>query len=703
MHYRYLLPGLVCLFFAPPVMAESAIPQPFADDDAMPVVLSATRLRQSLLEAPASVTVIDRQLIEQSGVREIPELLRLVPGMVVAYENGGEAFVSYHGTAADQARRMQVLIDGRSVYQPLLASVDWIGLPLELADIDRIEIIRGPNAAAYGVNSFFAVINIITRHPADLARARITYRRGEDGVEDYFARLAQRSGALDWRFSVAGRRDRGYETNLNNGTEYTDDKNVDSFYGRAVWDLGQNSSLDFSFGDGRMEAEQQYRNDSIYSAPPVAERENRFASLAWDQELNAAHRLRLVAAHSRFAREEPWFVNLPPIVFRQELGQLYSQNRRCANAVVAGGTTGCTPADMPLVMAVGAAAAQPGMTTFTGFVADNKVHERRDEIELQHTWVLNPSFRTVVGGVYDLARVDSPTFINGKAENRVWGLFGHAEWRLAPRLLLNVGGSIEDDEGAGVHRSPRLALNWSVADNHVLRAVYSRAVRTPDILETDADWRYVVKALDPADAGFVTPPHDTFYQTGVAGGDAPTERITSHELGYHGIAERLRLTLDLRLFRDDMALSSHDLEIDNFNIAPTREMPLEGAELAMDWRPLPSQRLQLNYAYLDIDGPRRGDDNIAFVPQHSGSLGWWQSYENGWQFATTYVFYNDLRVRQFHFDRLDTRLAHRLRLTGRQQLELAAVMQWRLSDEPELRRENGSDRHRGWFSLDWRY
>ena len=139
--------------------------------------------------------------------------------------------------------------------------------------------------------------------------------------------------------------------------------------------------------------QQQYRNDSIYLEPPVAERENRFLSLAWDQELNAAHRLRLVAAHSRFAREEPWFVNLPPIVFRQELGQLYNQNRRCANSVVAGVTTGCTPADMPLVVAVATAAAQPGMTTFTGFVADNEVHERRDEIELQHTWVLNPSFR----------------------------------------------------------------------------------------------------------------------------------------------------------------------------------------------------------------------------------------------------------------------------------------------------------------------
>ena len=119
-------------------------------DQEMPVVLSATRLKQAVADAPASITIIDRQMISQSGAREIPDLLRLVPGMVVGYEKGWDAFVSYHGTSADMARRMQVLIDGRSVFQPSLAFVDWIGLPLELDDIDRIEVVRGPNAAAYG-------------------------------------------------------------------------------------------------------------------------------------------------------------------------------------------------------------------------------------------------------------------------------------------------------------------------------------------------------------------------------------------------------------------------------------------------------------------------------------------------------------------------------------------------------------------------
>ena len=152
-----ILPGVACIFFAQLAVANESLALPFSQSDDMPMVLSATRLQQSFFDVPAAVTIIDRQMIEQSGVREIPELLRMVPGMVVGYDSSSSAFVSYHGTSADMARRMQVLVDGRSIYHSLLASVDWIGLPLDLGDIERIEIIRGPNAASFGVNSFLEI------------------------------------------------------------------------------------------------------------------------------------------------------------------------------------------------------------------------------------------------------------------------------------------------------------------------------------------------------------------------------------------------------------------------------------------------------------------------------------------------------------------------------------------------------------------
>jgi iron complex outermembrane receptor protein len=712
MHHRrafsgvqWLLPAAV--FLVSPALASDPASHPFSNDE-VPTVLTATRLQQSLFDVPAAVTVIDRQMIEQSGMRELPELLRLVPGMVVGYDSGSEAFVSFHGTSADLARRMQVLVDGRSIYQPLQASVDWIGLPLELADVERIEVIRGPNSASWGANSFFAVVNIITRHPADVDRARISYTNGEDGVEDFLARLAHRTAALDWRLTVAGRSDDGFETNPRQGNStFTDSKDVESIYGRGVWTLSPRTTLDVSFGGAQMSAEMEYRNSFIVRVP-VAERENSYLSLALDQELNEANRLNVQVSHSRFSHEEPWYVRLPRVYLHPALDRMWRIDRDYTWQVLGGGNPSGTPELEQAKNEFWADIADPDSPWYDDgdFRSDQIAHERRTEVGVHDTWVVTPDFRTVFGFTFDHAEVDSPTYLDGRGENTVWRLFAHGEWRFTEDWLLNLGGNQEFDEGAGNFFSPRAALNWQMTESQGLRLVYSRAVRTPDIRENQADWTYGAVALTPADAPYA----GRFFQSGQGNGQAETERISSREIGYFARLTPARMTMDLRVFEDHLRLTEHSLEIyaespisDGFLIRPAYAMSQHGAELGMDWRPLPSQRLQLNYAYMDMDDALHEDDNTNFVPQHSGSLAWWQDYGNGWQFGNTYAFYNDLRVDKFFFDRLETRLAKKVRLPRSQQLTLAAVMQTRLTDDPELREDNGGDRHRGWVSADWRY
>lgn len=697
--FRPLLCGLLVGACA---SAQAADDLAFADNADLPSVLSATRLRQSLLDVPASVTIIDRQMIEQSGVREIPEILRLVPGMVVGYDSGSSAFVSYHGTSADLARRMQVLVDGRSIYQPNLASVDWISLPLDLADIERIEVVRGPNSAAFGANSFLGVVNIITRHPADVAGARAYTRQGENGIKDYFARLAGNGETLDWRISVAGRADEGFIYNAEPkeyGRPIHDSKELDSIYSRAVWTVNPESSLDVSFGYSGMSAEQQYRRD-IYLETPVGEFRNGYLSLAWDQDLSADNHLRVQLNHSQFKRDEPWFVHVPPLAVSKELGALWQASPCLAGVVVDGDDpANCgTPtaqqqaAFNDLMTAIGN---DPGLLDDQKFSTFQNLREHRTEIEVQDTWIVTDNLRAVYGGSFDRAVAQSDTYLQGRQENTVWRLFAHGEWRFAPSWLLNLGGSQEFDENAGNYFSPRAAINWQFLDNHVLRLVVSKAVRTPDILEEHADWRYNARAMDRSLSRY----DGTYFRLGQAKGDAPTETILSREISYFGRIDPAALTLETRLFYDHLKLSEHQLDIDNFEIRPLEEHDLRGAEASVNWRPLPSQRLQLNYAYLDVTG---NNENTDFVPKHSGSAGWWQDYSNGWQLGTTYYFYNNLRS-YLYFDRLDLRLAKRIPLGQRQSLELAAVLQKRLSDDAELRKENGADNHKGWFSLDWRY
>lgn len=114
----------------------------------IPSVISATRLQQSKAQIPASVTVINRVMIEASGFVEIVDLLRLVPGFQVAHVDGRSHVATSHGQSSQYQARLLILVDGRSVYLPFFSNADWTTLGVQIDDIERIEVIRGPNAPA---------------------------------------------------------------------------------------------------------------------------------------------------------------------------------------------------------------------------------------------------------------------------------------------------------------------------------------------------------------------------------------------------------------------------------------------------------------------------------------------------------------------------------------------------------------------------
>lgn len=194
----------------------------------MPVVLTVSRLAQPLDETPGAVTVIDRETIRRSGARELAELLRLVPGFVVSHFDGGaRPFVNYHGDYDAFARRIQVYVDGRSVYSGLAIGSSLYGMMgVVLDDIERIEVLRGSNSAAYGANAFLGVINVVTRHAEDVRGGRVAVNAGGQGVRDATARIGWGGEGGSYRLTLATRRDDGFDRSY-------DDKRVDQAHFRA--------------------------------------------------------------------------------------------------------------------------------------------------------------------------------------------------------------------------------------------------------------------------------------------------------------------------------------------------------------------------------------------------------------------------------------------------------------------------------------
>lgn len=136
------------------------------EDLANTEVTSASNRSTRLEDTAAAAFVITSEDIRRSGATNLPDLLRLVPGVNVARISSNEWAVSIRGFNDQFANKLQVLIDGRSIYTPLFSGVFWDEQSLLVQDIERIEVIRGPGGATWGANAVNGVINIITRHTA---------------------------------------------------------------------------------------------------------------------------------------------------------------------------------------------------------------------------------------------------------------------------------------------------------------------------------------------------------------------------------------------------------------------------------------------------------------------------------------------------------------------------------------------------------
>jgi iron complex outermembrane receptor protein len=122
-----------------------------------------SRHPESWMRANAAAYVITQDDIRRSGVTNIPDALRLAPGVQVARATASQWAVGIRGFASRIARSVLVLMDGRSVYNPLFAGTYWEVQDTVLDDIEHIEVVRGPGGALWGANAFNGVINIVTK------------------------------------------------------------------------------------------------------------------------------------------------------------------------------------------------------------------------------------------------------------------------------------------------------------------------------------------------------------------------------------------------------------------------------------------------------------------------------------------------------------------------------------------------------------
>jgi iron complex outermembrane recepter protein len=172
-------------------------------------VTSVSKTEQTLSQAASAIFVITPEAIRRSGATNIPDLLRMVPGLDVARINANTWAVSARGFNARFSNELLVLMDGRTVYTPTFGGVFWDVLDLPLGNVERIEVIRGPGGSVWGANAVNGVINIITAASSATQGAQLV--AGDGNVEQGF-------GTIQYGGKVGKRTDyRVYTKYLNQG------------------------------------------------------------------------------------------------------------------------------------------------------------------------------------------------------------------------------------------------------------------------------------------------------------------------------------------------------------------------------------------------------------------------------------------------------------------------------------------------------
>lgn len=420
--------GLACMCTAS-VYAASAETLTEVDYFAeQPVVLSISRLAQPVSRAPAAVTVITREMIEASGARQLPDLFRLVPGFQVSWVSGNVQTVTYQGLASIYSRRLQVLVDGRSVYNPAYGQVQWRGIPVALDDIDRIEVVRGPNAAKDGVNAIVASIHIYTRPASADPGWTVGGALGSSEIRDGLLRHVGQRGDWQWRVTLNSRRDDWLENQRDDARDHLLDT-------RAEWRPNTRDEVTVQIGGALGE----WDNSSVnfpFSDQQTTDFSSGYAQAGWRRTLSADREWSLLLSHTKTRADE----NFPLFFGVDNLNYWFSRSA--------------------LEFSSQARPLESVRTVWTV------------EARLDRAWSAN------------LAGPDTH-------DGELYRLSGNAEWSPAEEWVWHAGAMLEKNYYAGTRLSPRLAVNWLPRPGHSLRLGASRSYRSPTFLEQESDFKLV--------------------------------------------------------------------------------------------------------------------------------------------------------------------------------------------------------------------
>lgn len=524
-------------------------------------VVTASRRQQKISDSPVAIEVITRQEIASSGARDIWDLLRFRVGLNVAQASsidGNSAEVNVRGLPGEFSQSLQVLIDGRSVLSGANSGVYWQDLPVDLDDIERIEIVRGPNSPLYGANAGQGVINIITIKPADGNRAQA---RGEVGQ-----------------------------------------------YG---WHLGQ-ISMNTAIADLRLRVSMTDRSMGSFPSPQGQQSEDlngepldRRINVRGDWDGWDGGELELFAGGTdqKFAIPQGGVVGLGngQGAYSEQYGMVQVHQKI---------------GDHALDFTVN------GRQSFNSYSADSNQEGDFDADLLLHLNYLDHRSATNLGLSLSEDLLSSNFLFSGfnagqvsQAENRERRAYAQESYSPVDWMTASLAASFEDSDMGGEWPAYQGALVFKPLDGNTLRVSAGRSPTMPSMQNRLA-------SLVLYEGSFPTPPSYTVlpYYVEAAGGPVKPIQVSDYEATWSSAWWDRHVTADVTGYQMELngqieidaalpfgpvMLPSGPALLEPVPYVNALNMVLRGLETVLTFRPLPGSSLQLNHTYEDVhsDGP----------------------------------------------------------------------------------------------------
>jgi iron complex outermembrane receptor protein len=510
-------------------------------------VISVAKKPEKRMEAAAAIYVITQEDIRRSGVTSIPEALRLAPGVQVARIDANKWAVGIRSFSNLLSRSLLVLIDGRSVYSPLLAGVFWDVQDTLLEDIDRIEVIRGPGGAIWGANAVNGVINIITKRAQETQGGLLIAGGGSEeqgfGGIRYGSKIGER-----FAYRVYGKilkRDAGFHRD----TPDFDDWRMGQVGFRTDWEGRRGDTLTFQGDLYAGEAGQRALLTTL--TPPLGETVEADIDLAggnllgrWQHAFDVTSVMTLQLYYDHTHRRE--------LIFRED------------------------------------------RNTF-----DLDFHYRF-RLPWRQDLTLGLGYRLTSG---DAEGIGSVEIVPSRRTDQIFSAFVQDEIGLiAERLHLIVGSKFEHNDYSGFEFQPNARLLWTPTPRHSIWAAVSGATRTPSRVEHDITQTVLV---DPETLTFIRVNGDEEFDTEELLAYELGYRLQPTSWLFLDVAAFYNRYTDLLSLEADAPLVETTPPpprvILPFFLRNKLHGEVYGVELAADWQPFTWWRVSSTYAYLQID------------------------------------------------------------------------------------------------------